>query len=166
MTDSTVIGVRVSESRKGELHNYVEQTAEYDSVPDLFRTAVAHEMSEDYGRLDTGGSGASDENVSQLATTVTKLRSDIQGLADDVASLTDEVQGPNRSRTVERMSAVHHALPTDPTDALETHAVADQFDDMDDESAWNALMALYENGRVSRADDGGWYAPKPEGDSA
>lgn len=163
-SDSTVVGVRVTESRRNKLEKHVEENGEYRSLPDLFRTAVAHEMSDDYGRIDVRESRGTDENVSQLAATVTKLRSDIQDLADDVASLTDEVQGSGRDRTVQRMSAVHHALPSEPANALELDAVKNQFDDADEESIWNTLMALYQDGQIRRADDGGWYAPEPDSD--
>lgn len=156
-SETTVVGVRVTESRKSELEEYVEEHDEHDSVPALFRTAVAHELSDDYGRLADQQSGGSHEQLGELAATVSRLRTDIEDLTEEVTELSDEIRSDRPSEVVERMSAVHRVLPTDESDAMEHKEVAEQFEDMSDEQAWNTLMHLYEDGSVHRSSDGGWY---------
>lgn len=155
-SETTVVGVRVTESRKAELEDYVEEHDEHDSVPALFRTAVAHELSDDYGRLTGQQSGGSHEQLGELAATVSRLRTDIGDLTEEVTELSEEIRSDRPSEVIERMSAVHRVLPTDESDAMDYKEVAQQFEDMSEQQAWESLMQLYEEGRVNRAENG-WY---------
>lgn len=161
-SDSKPVGVRVSGERYDELEQFVnENEGEYNSVPDLFRKAAAHEMSEDYGLLSLGssGGGGTGEEFGELVASVSRLRNDINELSEEVSALSDEVQSGISEKIIERMSAVHTILPSDPEDGLSYSEVADRFEDMDNETAWKTLIQLYEEvPSVHRTTQGKWYA--------
>jgi peptidoglycan hydrolase CwlO-like protein len=154
-SQSELIGVRVTPTRKERLEEYVEEHG-YDSVPSLFRRAVAHELSDDYGRLTGQQAGDSGQQLSEIAATVTHLQHDIQELSEEISALSEEIHSDRPSEVVERMSAVHRVLPSDESQAMDYKQVAEQFEDMSHEQAWKALMQLYEDGSITRTEDG-WY---------
>lgn len=156
-SQSDVVGVRVTSSRRKELEEYAKENG-YDSVPSLFRQAVAHEMADDYGLLTNQQSGRSPEELGEVVTTVSRLKTQINDLTEEVSALSEEIRSDRPPEVVERMSAVHHVLPTNEAQAMEYQQVAEQFDDMNPQTAWETLMHLYEEtGSVHRATEGGWF---------
>lgn len=156
-SQSELVGVRVTPSRKEELEEYAEENG-YDSVPSLFRRAVAHELSDDYGLLTNQQSGGTPDQLGEVVATVSKLQMQIEDLTEDVDMLSEELRSDRPPKVLERMSAIHKELPTDDSLAMDFKQVADQFEDMSEETAWEALMQLYEEtGSVHRSTEGGWY---------
>lgn len=156
-TQSELIGVRVTPSRKDELEAYAEENG-YDSVPSLFRRAVAHELSDDYGLLMNQQSGGSPEQLGDVVATVSKLQTQIEDLTEEVSMLSEEMRSDRAPEVLERMSAIHRVLPVDESQAMDFKQVAEEFEDMSEQTAWEALMHLYEEtGSVHRSTQGGWY---------
>lgn len=161
-SETTVVGVRVSEARRKELEEHVEDNGEYRSVPDLFRTAVTHELSNDYGLIRDGGSGSDSGDVEKtLADMVRQLQettNEVSELRDDVDTLADEVREGVPGDRMNAMNAIYARLPTDEDDAMDYRDVADDFEDMDTQTAWNALIQLYEDtGSVKQTPENKFY---------
>lgn len=160
-SQSDLVGVRVTPSRKDELEEFAEENG-YDSVPSLFRRAVAHEMSDDYGRLTNQQSGGSPEQLGEAVSKVTRLQTQIEDLTEEVSMLSEEVRTDRAPEVIQRMSAIHHELPTDESEAMDAKQIAKQFDGMSDQNAWEGLMQLYDETRsVHRSTEGGWYKDPP-----
>jgi len=156
--ESTVVGVRIAESRKSNLEDFVAEHEEYRNLPDLFRTAVAHEVSDDYGRLSGQQSdGATEESIGELATTVTHLRADIEDLSHEITALTEEVRSETPGDVMDAMNAILPRLPSDESDAMDYKEVADMFEDASPETTWKALVKLHDTGIVHRTPEDEWY---------
>lgn len=149
-SETTVVGVRVTESRRNRLEEHVENNGEYRSVPDLFRTAVTHELSDDYGVIRDGASGSdsggvSDETLVDMLRQLDEVTNELSALRDDVDALSDEVRDGVPGDRMKRMNAIYARLPSNEAEAMDHEDVVDEFEDMTKEHAWNALMQLYED---------------------
>jgi hypothetical protein len=162
--ESTVVGVRVSPDRRDELERYVEQT-EYDSVPSLFRHAVAHEMDDDYGLLigvDTGAKSESnldDDRIGEIMDTLGTQNMTLQAILDHVSSIRDEMEEELPEDRKEAMDGVYEALPDGVDNARPTHEIADQAD-LSETSARRALADLQAERMAIQTAEDCWFSPR------
>jgi len=160
--ESIVVGVRMSTARRDDLEGYVDANPEYQSVPDLLRTAVAHELSDDYGIIrsgesGTGSAGISEETITDMIVQLRNTRNELSELRDDVDGLKNEVRDGVPGDRMKAMSAIYARLPHDQSEAWDYQDVVDSFD-VDEETAFRALVQLYEEtGSVSQTPQNEFY---------
>lgn len=145
--ETTVVGVRIDDSRHEELSEYVEEAPEYRSLPDLFRTAVAHEMSDSYGLTDTpsdSNSTSTSDSIGEVLEEIHELNSEIAELRNEVDALGDEVRDGVPGDRMESMNAIYARLPSERSEAIGHEEIAEEFDDVGHEQAFYDLIRLYE----------------------
>ncbi|WP_193309342.1 hypothetical protein [Halorubrum halophilum] len=125
MEERPTIAFRVDDSQKERWKTYAEDNPEYDSLSHLLRVAVAHEMSDQYGR---GGSGGIDSGgqIGELVTAVNKIDSRLEEVEENVENATDAMYSGGTSVSEDVTSAVYEALPTSPEQARSTHWIAEE----------------------------------------
>ena len=155
---STTIGVRVTEERREELEDFVNQTAEYESVPDLLRRAVAHELSDEYGyQAEQSESAGEAETLGQVHSDVKELKSEMEEIKSTVEGIPKEMQYERTRSNEEVRDDILQALPTSAREAVSTSSLTNKID-ADHARALDNIDYLYRNtGLIAKTDAGNWY---------
>jgi hypothetical protein len=161
MADTTVVGVRVAQERKERLEGFVDDTDEYRSLPDLFRTAVAHEMSDDYGRHGAGSGGSAgavdDDRLASVEEGVRELQNTVEKLIDAQGEVAREMRMLTPEGVSQTMPEVLGAVPAGRENAVPEPEIAERVD-ADRSTVHRALIKLSDDpGTVHQDDDGKWY---------
>lgn len=126
MGDSRVqVNLRVSESQKERWDEYVAESPEYNSLSNLIRAAVEHEIAAEGSSQGNNPQGsASDERLGELLTAVEKM----QGRMDDLeATVMDATDALHTAGTNDGMAAaVYEELPSSATNALTAEQIAEE----------------------------------------
>jgi hypothetical protein len=155
---STTIGVRVTEERREKLEEFVEESAEYESVPDLFRRAVAHELSDEYGyRNEQSESPGESETLGQVHSDVKELKSGMEEVKSAVEGIPREMQYERTRSNEEVRDDILQALPTSAREAVSTSSLSDKID-ADRARTLDNIDYLHRNtGLIAKTDAGNWY---------
>lgn len=149
------INIRASEQQRETWKEYVEERPELDSLADLIRTAVAHELSDEYGllaKVESGseGGGISDERIGELVETVGSMRHRMDSLETTVSDATDALY-TSQTTDDNLVSGVFEMLPESREQAVTDDDVAEQLA-IPKSQARVALESLYDSTRVVEKD--------------
>jgi hypothetical protein len=162
--ETEVIGGRVSPDRRDELEQYVKRNG-YDSVPSLFRRAVAHEMDEDYGLLvgvnRGAGSGADpdDDRVAEVLSILSEQNANLANIQRSLSAIQNEMENELPDDRKQAMENVYTVLPDGADDAESTDEIASRVDQS--ETAVRRTLADLQTEKAARqtADDE-WFKPR------
>lgn len=148
MPERPTIAFRVDESQKEEWQAYAATNPEYDSLSHLIRTAVAHEMSNQYGpsgrsKNKSGNDGTSEE-IGELVTTVEKMAGRMKDMEEEL-SATKRTIDAGGGVSEDTLSTVVNALPRGEEGRPTTAEGVAEGLDLDADTVRVALEQLHEN---------------------
>lgn len=112
------VNFRLSSDQKEKWEGYIEDSPEYDTLTDLIRVSVAHEISDSYGPIGISDSGGgSGGNVGELTDKIEQLEFKIEEFEETVSHATESMYG----QTVEEQgmqAAIFSSLPTGEENAI------------------------------------------------
>jgi DNA-binding transcriptional ArsR family regulator len=155
---NTTVGVRMTKTRRAELKETVEANPEYNSVPDLLRTAAVHEQSDDYGLLaGQSGSSTEPEAVGELHTTVNELKSDVKQIKRKVDEIPREIRYDRERSEKEVRNRLMKALQKGERNAVGVSQLSEMIEE-DIPRISNHLDYLRnQTGIVAKTEDNRWY---------
>lgn len=159
MGERPTIGFRVSEGRKAELEEYVEAQPELDNLADLIRTALAHELSDDYGHLaqraEAGETAIDGDRLGEVLSAVQDLHSRFDGFENTLSTVEENVRASGGVSDA-ALSAVFEALPANAAKAQTPAEIADSAGISEEEAAIAVAQLRQETGgmvKVMMGDD-------------
>jgi outer membrane murein-binding lipoprotein Lpp len=142
------VNIRLSEDEKERWEQAVEEQPQWNSRADLVRTAVAHELSDEYGllaRAEGGGGGTNEAEINELVETVGSMQNRMDALESTIRNATEAIHTAPTSD--DRAGDVFDTLPSNRNKAVDASDVADELK-ISESVARVALEDLHESTSV------------------